>query len=69
MGKDIMAKNAKIELVSITVKIDGKIKVFKRKELAFHGWETDCDCCGGLGGVNMTIYDGKKVHYTKVESY
>lgn len=64
-----MAKKDEIELVSVTVKINGKKKTFKKENLSFHGWESECDCCGSHGGANMTIFEEKKVHHVELESY
>jgi len=69
MGKEFVEKNPKIELVSVTVKINGKTRLFKKEALSFHGWEAECDCCGTHGGADMTIYDKKKVHKVELESY
>jgi hypothetical protein len=65
-----MAK-AQIELISVTVKINGKKRVFKKGQVYFTGWEQECGTCGSHSGVDMTIYDesGKKPksYTTKLE--
>lgn len=55
-----MARNKQIELVSVTVKINGKKKTFKKEALSFSGWGAECDMCGEHGGVNMEIFEENK---------
>lgn len=61
-----MAKKDKIELVSITVKINGKNRSFKKEALSFHGWEAECDMCGSHSGVDLIISDGEASHIVKL---
>ena len=56
-----------IELVSVTVKINGKEKTFARKDCWFSGWEWSDDDGGGDSGVDLELTDGKKRHKLSVE--
>lgn len=51
-------KKKNIELISVTVKIDGKEETFKKENVYFYGWQQECDCCSH-GGVDMELTDGK----------
>lgn len=63
-----MAKNTQIELISVTVKINGKNRVFKKDQIYFQGWEYQGDCFSD-SGVNMELFDknGKRVGKTSIE--
>lgn len=50
------------ELINITVKINGKKRTFKKENLSFCGWETQCDSCGSHDGVILEIFDKKKTY-------
>lgn len=58
-----MSKRDIVELVSVTVKINGKVKTFKTENIRFRGWEwSDADSGDCDSGVDLEIHDGKK-HY------
>jgi hypothetical protein len=58
-----MKKNV-IELVSVTVKINGEEKTFSKENCIFEGWEWSCgdECgCGACSsGVDLHLTDGRK---------
>jgi len=59
---------ANVELVSVTVKINGVEKTFAKKDCWFHGWEwsnediMECD-----SGVDLELTEGKKRYKLSVE--
>jgi hypothetical protein len=55
---EVMKKNL-VELVSVTVKINGVEKTFAKKDCYFYGWEFEVDCFSD-SGVDLELTDGKK---------
>jgi hypothetical protein len=64
-------KNAKknVEFVGVVVKVDGKEIVVNENYCSFHGWETECDCCGSHGGCKVTVIIDKKSYDIGLESF
>ena len=60
-----MSKKNAVELVSVTVKINGNVVVLDKKDCSFSGWEQECECCGSHSGCDMTfMYDKKSYGVT-----
>ena len=58
----------KIELVSVTVKIDDIEKTFTKEKCEFQGWEQGGDGFWiGDSGVDLTLTDGKKKYKMSVD--
>lgn len=57
---------ADVELVSVTVKINGVEKTFAKKDCWFHGWEYEGDCFSD-SGVDLELTEGRKRYKLSVE--
>lgn len=64
-------KEATLHSIKIRCPKTDKLVNIPFDKIDWNGWEADCDCCGGHGGVLVKIRECKcgKPHSIDVDSY